>query len=224
MGHITLTAQQRRGKSLMPKIVVMDNEGDRWDGSHEDEHLYWPRVMWIDPGVVSGVAVIWFDPDQLFNDAPIRQSILAYSEWFLSGPEDGRNGQVTRFLRTRKHLDSDTGLATGCESFVPRQLNMSQEFLAPVRIREKIQYTMSMTTPLGQEHLNDGIHLFAQSPSDALGSFNNGRLQTLGMYTPGPDHINDAKRHCLLWLRKLVPAGFEFFEKAHGSDDSWWAE
>lgn len=213
-----------RKLNKLPDIHILDQE-ERWDRNVEDEKLWWPRVMWIDPGVVSGVAVVWFDPDALFNEAPLARTILAYSEWFLSGPENGRNGQIARFLAQRRVLASEVGLATGCESFVPRQMNFNPEFLAPVRIREGIEFTLSMTKPLGQEHINDGVPLFTQSPSDALGSFTNERLRLLRMYTPGPDHVNDAKRHALLWIRKLTGKdGEELFLDAHGNEDGWYPD
>lgn len=35
---------------------------DLWNKSAEDEHTWWPRCLWIDPGLSSGYCVIWFDP------------------------------------------------------------------------------------------------------------------------------------------------------------------
>lgn len=206
----------QKGKARLPKIQVLDSE-DRWSHTAEDEFLWWPRVLWIDPGGVSGVAVVWFDPIALFAGATMAKCVLAYSEMFLSGPEDGPNGQVNRYLRLRNALSGHPGLATGIESFTIRQFNQDWEFLAPVRIRAAISNRMSMIKP-------DPPTLWSQSPSDAMNAFTNGRLQELRMYTPGPDHINDAKRHALLWLRKLRSAGKEFFITAHGDEPGWWEE
>lgn len=205
----------------MPKVVILDPE-ERWDATKEDEFLWWPRVQWIDPGVVSGLAVVWFDPKAVFEDKPIGRTILAYSEMFLSGPEEGINGQVNRFIRTRRSLDLHPGLATGCESFVIRQFNQDWEFLAPVRIRAAITDRMAMTKPHFSDTVGDGVQLHVQTPSDAISAFTNDRLKTLQMYTPGPDHLNDAKRHCLLWIRKLRQRGRAFFEEVHGNEPGWW--
>lgn len=202
----------RRGRPGLPKIQVLDTE-DRWQTT-EDEHLWWPRIQWIDPGGVSGVAVIWFDPKAVFSELTMAKCVLAYAEMFLSGPEDGPNGQVNRYLRMRKALSGHPGLASGIESFTIRQFNQDWEFLAPVRIRAAISNRMSMMSPEAP--------LFAQAPNDALNAFTNDRLQALRMYTPGPDHVNDAKRHALLWIRKLRTAGIDYFKAAHGNEEDWW--
>lgn len=208
----------------MPKIHVLDQEG-RWNPHMEDEYLYWPRVLWIDPGVVSGVAVIWFDPKALLvDDQKTAKVVLAYSEVFLYGDEYGRNGQIASYLKLREKLDEEVGLATGCESFRVLQLNSSDDFVAPIRIRSGIEYKMSTTKPKGADRIGGGVPLFTQSPSDAINAFTNDRLKALRMYTEGPDHVNDAKRHCLLWMRRMKAAnrGLEFFKKAHGYEEGWF--
>jgi hypothetical protein len=214
----------------MPKINKLDVD-NRWDVTNEDEYLWWPRVHWIDPGAVSGVATIWFDPKALFEEKPLGRVLLAYSEIFLDGPEDGINGQSNRFLRFWKDLSQEPGLATGCESFVPRMLNQDEDFLAPVRIKSMIQFELSrkpdVLRPKPGSTEDDpkyeiGVPLWMQSPSDAKNAFNDTRLRNMGMYRPGPDHVNDAKRHGLLWIRKLRAAGREFFEQAHGNEGGWF--
>lgn len=204
----------------MPKIVILDAE-ERWDRNSTDEHNWWPRVLWIDPGIVSGVAIVWFDPKALLEGKKTAKVLLAYSEMFFHGQENGQSGQIRRYLRLRAKLDEDPGLATGCESFTIRKMNQSYEFLAPVRMRAGIEFGMSTTRPLGADMVGSGVHLFTQSPSDALTSFSNDRLRTLQMYTPGPDHVNDAKRHALLWIRKLV-GNPELFKAAHGHEEDWF--
>lgn len=204
----------------MPRINILDTE-NRWDHNSLDEYLWWPRVLWIDPGVVSGVAVIWFDPKALFARQKTAKILLAYSEMFLHGKEIGNTGQINHFLRLREKLDEESGLATGCETFVPRKLIQSREFLSPARIGHSIEYGMSKTKPLGSEVVGSGVQLFWQSPSDAIGAFSNDRLKQLRMYSPGPDHVNDAKRHALLWIRKLVDDR-ELFHHAHGNEEGWF--
>lgn len=205
----------------LPKIHVLDTE-DRWRAGSEDEPLWWPRTLWIDPGGTSGVAVVWFDPKALFAGATTAKVVLAYSELFLNGPEDGPNGQVNRFLRLRRGLATEPGLTVGCESFVIRRPDQSEEFLSPVRIKAAISNRLSVTRDEVTKTM--GVHLFDQSPADAKTTFTNERLKNLRMYTPGPDHINDAKRHCLLWIRqmKLPNRGLEFFKQTHGYEEGWF--
>lgn len=210
-----------RRKTKLPEIKILDTEG-RWNRESEDEHLWWPRVLWIDPGVISGVACIWFDPKALFEGKSTPKVLLAYTEMFLNGPEDGLNGQANRFLRVRRVLATEPGLATGSESFILRKLIMDDELLSPVRIRSKIEFDLSRRRREHEPHLPVGVPLFTQTPSDALTTFTNDRLKNLRLYTPGPDHINDAKRHCLLWIRKLPSRGRGFFDAAHGKEEGWW--
>jgi hypothetical protein len=208
----------------MPRIRIMDKEG-RWNANNVDEFLWWPRVLWIDPGEVSGVAVVWFDPAALLLDnAKTVKVVLAYSEVFLHGPEEGIGGQVYQFLRLRSKLDEEPGLATGIESFIPLKLNQSRAFLAPVRIRAGIEYEMSITKPLGAEKIGNGVPLLSQSPSDAKSAFTNERLTQLGMHTPGPDHVDDAKRHALLHIRRLkaIPGSLDLFKYLHGYEEGWF--
>lgn len=208
----------------MPKITILDTEG-RWDNQNEDEYLWWPRIQYIDPGVVSGVAIVWFDPQALLvEQAKTAKVILGYSEMFLHGPETGINGQVHHFLRLRAKLDEEPGLAVGCEGFVPLQLNQDKDFLSPVRIRAMLDYELSKTKPHGAHAIGSGVPLFSQMPVDAKKAFDNARLTALRMYTPGPDHINDAKRHALLHIRRLKahkdPMGW--FKEVHGYEEGWF--
>lgn len=215
----------------MPKINILDTE-DRWDRSIEDEFLWWPRVQWIDPGGTSGLSQVWFDPKALFEGKTTAKVVLAHSQMYLNGPETGANGQVNRYMRMARSLsyehDSDEpeyrpGLALGCESFRLRIVNADWEFLAPVRIRAALEDRLAdWPNPLaGEDALGVPLHL--QTPSDAKNAFTDDRLRQLRMYTPGPDHIRDSTRHCLLWIRKLRTAGLEFFKEAHGYEEGWFA-
>lgn len=195
-----------------PRINVIDTES-RWQDT-EDEMLWWPRILWIDPGGVSGVAVTWFDPNAIFARRPTSKILLAYAELFLTGPENGVTGQVNHYLELHKYLDREKGLAVGCESFIPRRLDQSKDFLSPVRIRAALDYPLSMQQK----------RLHVQSPSDAINTFSNDRLKQLRMYSPGPDHVNDAKRHTLLWIRNLIDLTREDFAALHGDEEGWWSE
>ena len=190
----------------------MDVTEERWSYKNEDEWLFWPRVLWIDPGGVSGVACIWFDPLAVSQGQPLRRSILAWHERFLHGPRTGRRGQISSFLRLQKLLAQEPGLAVGVEDFVVRQANMSREFLDPVRINEPIIWYNSIK----------GRDTHVQSPSDAKNTFDDGRLKEMGMYTPGPDHVRDATRHCLLHIRKMKDWTPKQIAEYHGYDADWY--
>ena len=195
-----------------PKII--DSDG-RWNADNEDEHLWWPRVLWIDPGTVSGVSCIWFDPQSLIDGKPLRRSLLAWHETYLYGAEDGVNGQINRFLRLRHMVAGEPGLATGVERFTLLRIDRSEDFLSPVRIRSGISFAMSVSKKMPGTFLE-------QSPGDAMTTFTDARLRELGLFTPGPDHIRDATRHCLLHIRKVGSHGKEAIERIHGEEPGWW--
>jgi hypothetical protein len=204
----------------LPLPVIRDNAEGIWDADCEDEHLWWPRIYWVDPGDVSGVACIWFDPVRLFAGYRTARCILAWAESYVSGPEDV---QVAHMMGHVASLGGPTGLAVGVESFVPQQLNMSSSFLSPVRIRSKIEFGLHQGV---KEYDGEVRHrlINTQSASEALSTITDNRLKLMGLYTPGPDHIRDATRHCILWLRKLRQdgRGMVFFRRAHGWEEGWW--
>lgn len=208
----------------MPQYKIIDVEG-RWNEGNEDEWLWWPRVQWIDPGVTSGLSIIWFDPIALFAGQPTRRCLLAITDMYLHGPEEGVNGQANQFLRIHKALNQQPGLAVGSESFVLLSPNQSWELLSPVRIAAMIRFGLSRTHPqpwVENGALGEGVRLHMQSPSDAMSAFTNARLKSMGLFTEGPDHINDAKRHALLWIRKLAQLDRESFQALHGVEEGWW--
>ena len=210
-----------QGKSLTDPYVL-DQEG-RWDSEHEDEHLWWPRVLWLDPGTASGVSCVWFDPVALFEGKPMAKVVLAFWNGYLHGPENGPEGQVARFLEMRDVLSADAsvGLVTGCETFIPRRISFDAEFLSPVRIRAAVEFQMSIGSLLSGKVGAAIRPLALQAPSEALPVMTDIRLRQWRMYTPGADHARDATRHCLLWIRKLSNKGVDYFHRWHGKEAGW---
>lgn len=207
----------------MPEIVILDQEG-RWDRKTEDEWLWWPRTLWVDAGTVTGIATVWFDPKAVLEGQIMAKCILAYSEMYVSGPEDGPNGQVNRILRVRRSLDQHTGLATGCETFKVLRADPTEEYVSSLRIRSKMEFAMSMTKPVGSEHIGRGIPLLGQAPADALNAFTPARLAALNMYTTASaQHTNDAKSHALLHIRRVKAGGLDLFKKLHGYEEGWFS-
>lgn len=192
-------------------VVPIIREDSRWDSNHEDEPEFWPRTFWIDPGVTSGIACTWFDPKALIEGKPIPRVVLATTVGYLHGPE---NKQAHDFITIAEQLNRTPGLAIGSENFRVAQFNSSEEFLSPVRIRSKLDFY----------YWRGGQVLWDQSPSEAKTSITDERLTLWNMYVPGPDHIRDALRHNLLWLRKLRNVGREGLIRWHGNESDWWED
>jgi hypothetical protein len=59
-------------------------------------------------------------------------------------------------------------------------------------------------------------------PSDIKkGAEGDARLKVLRLYKPGPDHINDAMKHCLLHMSRLRVGGLGNFQKLYGWEKGW---
>lgn len=192
--------------------VAADTEDARWNDRNADEFLFWPRAMWIDPGGVTGLAVVWFDPLAVSQGQPLRRCVLGWHERFVHGPEKGLQGQISQILKLRRLLSAEPGLLFGCEDFIPRQTNYSREFLAPVRIGRTIDWYGSVRD----------FEVHFQSASDAKSTFDDGRLKEYGMYTAGPDHVRDATRHALLSIRKMRGMTPEQMFEFIGLEEDWY--
>ena len=204
---------------------------DLWDSEGEDEAVWWPRTFWVDPGGISGWAVVWFDPVTLSGQSRLVRgakdereggsvrSVLAWQCGLVRGPE---NSQVDELLSIIEKY-SGRGLSLGVEEFVPRQLNQSREFLSPVRLRAALEWA----THRGIRNLGDRSAKMwrrgwiPQSPADAKTVVTDARLRLWDMFTEGPDHARDATRHALLYLRRLSLGGLAAVERLHGWDPEW---
>ena len=184
----------------------------------EDEHQWWPRTLWIDPGGTSGYCVIWFHPLRFLDGrVPLIRCIVAWEAGFLRGEEDAQVGQVVEMVR---ELGGSCGLTVGSESFVVRQLNMSEAFLSPVRIRAALKNRLWS----GVREWDGQVRrrpLFTQSPADAKRTVTDERLHIWDLWTPGPDHARDATRHAILHLRKVRSTGGDSFRRAFGWEEGW---
>ena len=213
---------------------------DRWNAASVDEIWWWPRVLWIDAGKVSGVACVWFDPKALLEGASMPRVVLARATGYLYGDE---NRQANAFLNAARYLARDpemvagdgdgsgsgsggerglgrgvpwgeTGLVVGAESFMVLRVASERSFLSSPRIASKVEFgAWSSRNPLQW-----------QSPSGAIGAFPDTRLSKFGLHDPGPDHIRDALRHCLLWITRLRGSSQAEFAAHHGDESGWWAD
>lgn len=186
----------------------------------EDEHQWWPRTLWIDPGGTSGVCVMWIHPGRfLDHKVPLIRTVLAWETMFLHGSEDDQVSAVVDMIR---ELGGGSGLTIGSESFVVRTLNMDESFLSPVRITAALRHRMWN----GIRDFDGEVRrraLFKQSPADAKTAVTDERLRVWDLWTPGPDHARDATRHAILHLRKVRSGPGDSFRRAFGWEEGWSA-
>lgn len=206
--------------ALKPRPFVYSPEDGIWDAKDPEwEMQFWPRIMFGDMGTQSGVSIVWFHPQRLMDiRQPSTRSILAHWSSYLSGPE---NDQAREFCRLARFLGGPQGLRIGLEKFTVERIAKEETFLSSPRIASKIDFALWS----GIRDHDDVVRRRSpswQNPSEIMkGSKGDDRLKALQLHTPGPDHINDSMKHCIVHLGKMRNAGFGTFEKMYGWDEAW---
>ena len=182
--------------------------------------MAYPRILYVDPGTHTGWAVVWFDPDILFD--PDRKTSRAPIAWWAGMVLGAELGHVD-FLMERIRIAGigGEGLCVGIEDFIVHEVKKERTFLSPVRIGSMLEWALHR----GQRE-PDGVFRrrrlpAKQAPVDAMSAITDDRLKLWQMYLPGADHPRDATRHCLLWLRRMKAYGEEFYDKWHFDDQEW---
>lgn len=206
-------------KPITPIPTVYNPDNESWANDTDDEHLFWPRCVWLDCGVETGVAVIWFDPRALLNPTvPLARSILAWHVNWTQGRD--LDQQARQLLRLVRGLGGPEGLAVGAESFQARRIDPSEDFLSSPVLAGKVEFGLKM----GVRDWDGKIRqrpLLRQGPSEIASAQGDARLQALRLWVPGKDHRRDALKHCLQHLGKMRAAGMGQFEMLYGWNPEW---
>jgi hypothetical protein len=211
-------------RQIRPIPTVLNNEDGRWDpGDPEWEMRFWPRIMFLDAGTVSGLSVLWFDPVRLQNPKiPSARAILAWWSSYVAGAE---NDQADAILGLAQYLVGTEGFCFGAEKFIVQKVQKGDEFLSSPRIASKVDYGMHRGLPVrdaeGVLHRRR-IATVWQNPADIDKSARGeNMLKVMQMWLPGPDHRNDATKHAILLMRRMRDAPLGQFEKLFGNHPDW---
>lgn len=101
-----------------------------------------------------------------------------------------------------KIIDYAWPCAVVIEDFVPQMLNKERHFLSPVRITSKLELLLWQ---VNRRHVK-------QMPSMAKSTISDEHLKVVMMFQPGMPHANDACRHGLTFLRRVVRSPW-FYDK-----------
>lgn len=171
------------------------------------------RTMWIDGGSTTGWAIVWFDPDVLFDPkAKPSRAMVAWWAGMVLGPELNH----TDYIMAKLRMDGvgGPGMCVGGESFRVHSVKQDDSFLSSPRVIAATEWALHR----GQRE-SDGVwrhrRMPKQAPIDAIGSVSDDRLKLLQMYLKGADHPRDATRHCILWLRRLKDEGEAAYDQWH---------
>ena len=153
------------------------------------------RIMTVDPGVITGVSVIWFNAD--------NGEIVMWAETLITHDELKQVMDLMALLRTL----ADRGrVYVVVEDFTVMMVNMDPDFLSPVRIGRQFAFGawLMATGELGAGPVFGEIVMpVAYQSRSRKADYDDDRLRKLGFYTPGPDHRRDATRHGLVRWKQL---------------------
>lgn len=167
------------------------------------------RILAVDPGVITGVCVLWIDAD--------TGEILAWAETLITHDETKMVWDLMALLRTL----ADCGRVwIVIEDFRVDQVNMSDDFLSPVRVGQKFAFGAEImkTGELGEGPVFGAIETVTWQSRGRKADYQDARLKKLGFFTEGPDHRRDATRHALVRWKKLkleLPTGVK-------TRAAWW--
>lgn len=176
-------------------------------------------VVALDPGGTTGWSVMMIDLADLVNPKAPLHTVLR--RWWHGQVDCGAQSGNAGDSATANDYDlgiSETGEAAGVavlenivgeaislargpvavviEDFIPREQNMSRDFLSPVRVTSRLEQLLweSRTTTLHR-----------QQPSFAKTTATDARIKDWGMWRDGhaARHARDADRHALTFLRTL---------------------
>jgi len=206
-------------EALLPKPKIYNSDDTAWNDMNEDEMQFWPRIMFGDCGDKTGITVIWFHPLRLLDQSKsTTRSILAHWSSYVGGHE---NGQAQEILRLARGLGGPSGLCVGLEKFIVQKIEKSESFLSSPRITAKVDFGLWSGIKDWDGVVRRRSPVW-QLPSEIKkGAEGDARLKVLRLYKPGPDHINDATKHCLLHLGRLRVGGLANFKMLYGWEKEW---
>ncbi len=148
-----------------------------------DDILY---VMGVYPGTTTGVAIIGVHQLTIYADRPGK--IKFFETWEITGSYTYQAIEVADASREFYPL------ALVVESFYPAKPITTEESLSPVHVGARIEFCA------------DSHYIFApffwQTPSMAMETAPDSRLKLWGLYQSGPDHIKNATRHAITFIRR----------------------
>jgi hypothetical protein len=162
-------------------------------GEPEDDPFF--TVIWFDPGLTTGWAVVGVWPEAMSPSGPkILPNIAAWS----AGEFVGSSTDIVDAMAELVEAWGDSA-AVGYEDFIlrPQRFTMGRELLAPVWVSARFEdrmYTLGRSAQLVKP----------QAPALAMSTVTDDRLRAWGFWNPlrGAPHARDAVRHAVTYLRR----------------------
>lgn len=153
-------------------------------GDEDDPDQY--ICLAIDPGGITGWALIGVHPDAMSGDPDIR--ILDNVEFWVAGQVNGEeNAQCDEILELIGHWPSARLVI---EDFLLRKQGMQRDLLSPVRITSVLEYEVRPR------------YFIKQQPALAMTTITDDRQKAMGFWVPGQEHARDGLKHALTFLKR----------------------
>lgn len=162
-------------------------------------------IVCVDPGVTTGVMSVVVGREDLTAHGPAgamakarRRGLLWVAE--VDGNTDTERGDavVAWLMQREAHLRLDTNghvrrhLAIVIEDFILRERSQSRDLLAPVRVTSVIEARLEAVGRMAK--------VVKQQPGQKA-VITSDRLKRAGLWYVGSEHVRDAVRHAVVYLR-----------------------
>lgn len=153
------------------------------------------HVIGIDPGGTTGWCRLTIPRLSIFGRD--NGEIIEWEYGEFSGDEYKQAYEIAGLTRATQSLAYKIGPALVVEDWTIEPVNRTTDraSLSPIRIGAMLVYAQR------RGDLADGTVTF-QDRSLAKGHMTDERLEAVGLYTKGSDHVRDATRHALTALRR----------------------
>jgi len=165
--------------------------------------------MGVVPGSTSGVAIIGVHERTIYRDYPGK---IIHNEAF-----DITGNLTSQVFEIMTVLSEFWPCALVVESFNSKKPIANQGCLDPVRVGARIEMCVESHYTLAP--------LFWQTPVIALDTAPDNNLKLWGIYEPEPDHIRNATRHAITFIRRAKEASrhgdWDLIDKAWGPPENY---
>jgi hypothetical protein len=148
----------------------------------------------VDPGMTTGWAVIGVPEGSIYGNE--KGAIEEFETGEVMGNFTGQARGLAHIARRFQNVKSPNNIALIIEDFDPRHHVRSEEYLSPVKLAAMLTYATDMG------HLGGITGPFWQMPSLAKETATDDRLKAWKLYKPGSEHIKDATRHAITFIRR----------------------
>jgi hypothetical protein len=165
---------------MTASYVDPDSSSAEWG---EDDSY---TIIGLDPGGITGWAVLALHPDVMSGDPEFRvlDNIDFWTAGQFTGGEDSQTDEIVDLIQSWPNA------RIVMEDFILRKMNMGRDLLAPVRITAKVEWAIRPR------------YFVLQQPAMAMTTITDDRQKSMGLWLPGQEHARDAVKHVFTFAKR----------------------